>query len=95
MPLDGITYNGIEQDEVRALLWRAKQIIRRNGWCQNTSRDEEGRYCIYAAMRAAGSWPNWTQLRLPWPAEWQDDPGRTVEDVYAWFDHEIAKRTTD
>lgn len=88
MPLDGTTYRHTQQhDEVPAMLRRAKSLIRRHGWGQG--RDG---LCIYRAMRLAGSWRNWSDLGLPWPAEWQDEPGRTVEDVYAWLDEQIALR---
>lgn len=92
MPLDGRTYLDVEPAEVLAMLRRAKEIIREHGWCQGTNRDLEGRYCIYAAMREAGGWRNWGNLGLPWPAQWQDEPGRTVEEVYAWLDEQIALR---
>lgn len=92
MPIYVTTYDGIDQEEVLAILRRAKELIIEHGWCRNNSRDLEGRYCIYGAMRASGSWRNWSDLKLPWPAKWQDQIGRTVEDVYAWFDREIAMR---
>jgi hypothetical protein len=96
MPLDGTSYHGIDQAKVLAMLLRAKELIREHGWCQDTSRDIEGRYCIFGAIREAGrqsgGWRAWTDLGLPWPAMWQDQPGRTVEEIYAWFDEQITKR---
>ena len=96
MPLDGTTYTDAKQDKVLAMLLRAKELIRENGWCQDTARDREGRYCIYGAIRAAGKqfggFRAWTDLKLPWPAVWQDESGRTLEEVFAWFDREIALR---
>lgn len=92
MPLDDTTYHGSGQREVLAMLRRAKELIRKHGWCQDTSQDRDGRLCIYGAMRCSGSWRMWTDLGLPWPAKWQDEPGRTVEDVFAWFDEQIVLR---
>lgn len=91
MPLDGTSYRYNHPAEVAALLQRAKALIASCGWCQDTTHDRDGRYCIYGAMRAAGGWRNWRDLGLPWPAQWQDEPGRTVEEIHAWFDEQIGR----
>lgn len=90
MPFDGTNYE--RQDVVLDLLKRARELIRERGWHQGETFAPDGRVCIYGALRAAGLSGNWEDTGLPWPAVWQDEPGRTIDDVEAWFEREIEKR---
>ena len=95
MPLDSTTYHGIDQDEVLAILRGAKELIRNRGWCQGSAQGDNGALCLFSAIREAGNLVvsgDFERLGIPWPAVWQDQPGRTVEDVYAWLDEQIALR---
>ncbi len=87
MPLDATNFD--QQDWRIPLLLQAKQIIRERGWCQGATYSA-GRVCMLSAVRSAGYLRNWGDLGIPWPVQWQDAPGRTVEEVYAWFDEQIA-----
>lgn len=78
------------------LPWQAKVLVdalgylRTHGWCPQP-RDDEGRVCIYNAIRAVGYHRNIEDLGIPWPAQFNDVPGRTFAEVETWLLDRIAE----
>jgi hypothetical protein len=81
------------------LPWQAKVLVdaltymRTNGWCP-APRDDRGGVCIYNAIRAVGYHRNIEDLGIPWPAAWNDEPGRTWEEVEQWMLDRISEALT-
>lgn len=76
------------------ILLGALEILRSEGWCQGTARSDDGRYCMYAAIREAGglrSIGEFNAMKITYPASFNDAPGRTFEEVEKWFLRRIAK----
>lgn len=79
------------------ILRQAKAELLRCGWCQHTARSAAGERC---AVAACGEWfqtvrdvfmrANKIQRDDQSVAGWNDEPGRTPEEVLAAFDAAIA-----
>ena len=76
---------------VITLLYRAEDLIQQRGWCQGVPTSPDGGLCITRAIREAGFDGNWDDLGIPWPAAWNDVPGRTISEVYVWFYEQIVR----
>lgn len=82
-------------EQVKADAKKAADYIREHGWCQGTMRDEKGRVCAMGATEYCGA-ENWGQLvdaafrnelgGKIGVVQFNDRPGRTVEEVLAVFD---------
>ncbi len=89
-------FDGTENPKV-ALLERARYILHKRGWVQGETYNLDGKVCLFGAIREAsvelGRWRgSWEDLRLgPWPIPFNDEPGRTLADIDAWFDERIAE----
>ena len=68
---------------------RAADCIEEHGWCQGTIMDAEGRLCMVGALMKAGVdargsgevlWAWESKLNFD-PPEWNDEEGRTKEEV--------------
>ena len=82
-------FDGTENPRV-AMLERARAILHRRGWGQGAMYKRDGKVCLVAAIREA-SGRNWDYVLGPYPAEWNDEPGRTLADIDAWIDERIAE----
>jgi hypothetical protein len=85
----------METHEVHEVLVRARNLIDRHGWQQGDMGNANEGYCIEGACRAAGSdYGDWSEVRAPLgiaiPFVWNDEPGRTKEEVLAVLDAAIA-----
>src|SRR5678809_1203277 len=82
--------------DATALPWRAEvlttalEILRKRGWCQGINQ-KKGAVCIYWAIREAGYHRNIEELGIPWPADFNDAPGRTFAEVEDWMLDRIAE----
>src|SRR5579872_5099756 len=99
MPFDGTQLN-----PTAAHLLRAKRYIEEHGWCSHGPRDGSN-VCVGSALALTGPWyagggRAWKMLGTiiayprSWVAvgigDWNDTPGRTIEEVYDAFDRAIA-----
>jgi hypothetical protein len=84
------------EDQWRRDCRQAADLLRRDGWCQGTSRKSTGERCLMNAVRtASGSYEDENavdrlnnilsrlqlKLNMTFPAYWNDVKGRTVEEV--------------
>ena len=74
----------------RKIRERAAQLLERDGWCQGTKKDAQGRRCLSGALEAVAEWEEagdvWYALRMELnavPSAWNDAPGRTLAEVLA------------
>ncbi len=95
-------FDGTKLDAVTQRLIRGRERIA-NGWCQ-ASYGADGRYCMHGAIggdfqlgeyeaareRLAAALPPEAQGGAVPAMVWNDEPGRTVEEVLAVFDRAIA-----
>lgn len=105
MPLDGTNYQTEQQDEVLALLRRARERVAK-GWCQGEAESVDGGVCMLGAIHdiCRGHQTNqwmlrrdaWLLLCEPLPHRdgviYNDAPGRTQAEIVALFDRAIARR---
>jgi hypothetical protein len=84
-------FDGVENPKVM-LLVRARDILHERGIAQGRSNDG-GRKCIYSAViEANGRYRNWDEFGFgPFPAAFNDAPGRTMAEIDGWFDERIAE----
>ncbi len=92
-------FDGAENPKV-VLLERARCILHKRGWAQAGTYNLAGNVCIYGAIREAfgemkrSSRFVWDDLGLgPFPAPFNDAPGRTLAEIDGWFDARIAEVT--
>jgi hypothetical protein len=89
MPFDAAIYPRREQ-----VLLGALDLLRTYGWCQDRTLSGTGGFCMAAAIREVGSLyrtGDFDALGIPWPAEFNDVPGRTFAEVEQWFLDRIAE----
>ena len=90
MPFDSLTDNRV------TLLEHAREILYERGWCQDMAYDGS-KMCLVSAIHEAASEiigrpMDWKDYRLgPFPAPWNDAPGRTMADIDGWFDERIGE----
>lgn len=99
MPFDGRQLN-----ETTRHLLRAKEYLENNGWCSTGPRGEAGEVCISSAIALAA--PGWNHragyimgvalgvepsyIDGHTIGQWNDAPGRLLNEVLAAFDKAIA-----
>lgn len=100
MPLDSTTY---ESQVVRDLRAGRERLVT-HGWCQHQTRDGERRCALGAVLtvtmdkrckKASITLERALREKLSRPfvsvASWNDEPGRTVEEVLALYDFAIER----
>jgi hypothetical protein len=88
----------------RDVFQRAAEILRERGWCQGQYVCDDGSCCLLGAVLTAEDpdapvdrpWPRWMQdywdAAVPrgLPATWNDEPGRTADEVIALLERLAA-----
>lgn len=92
----GTTHESAKLDEASKLLLKAADLIERRGWCQNHYASQDGRLCYLGALKTVLGVPldgvshpliGEAGLRMskavgrPCVWQWNDDTGRTQEEV--------------
>jgi hypothetical protein len=97
--LDGTPLNQTQLNQTAADLLAAKRYLEIHGWMQGNFGMDGGPRCILGAMRsvAGDRWDRFIEIlgaatgrHCCLPGYWNDQPGRTIEEVYALFDKAIA-----
>lgn len=75
-------------EEIQTVFNRAADLLERDGWCQGKYWMDDGRCCLVGAAMRMGATPEcWQELSrrtgVLHPQYWNDEPGRTVEEVLA------------
>ena len=77
--------------KTREMREAAAQLLEDEDWCQGATQNQQGARCMVGAIDYASEWedpaPAYDELReelaIPHLEAWNDEPGRTVEDVLA------------
>jgi hypothetical protein len=70
------------------VLLGALELLRTRGWCQGHAHGDDGRLCLFSAIREAGNLVvsgDFDRIGIPWPVPFNDTPGTTFEKVEQWL----------
>jgi hypothetical protein len=101
MPLDGTNFVELDTDITKVLI-KARDYLVEHGWCQGAMENRSGQVCIFGAVYIVGEFnssvdPTFSRVMFALKnitkdsaQRWNDEPGRTQEEVVSLFDQAIA-----